>query len=185
MIENKTEPIVEVETPAKTEPTTNPVVATEVPRLYKSFKTEEDWNKYLDGALTQRMEKGVLDKLGAESVEEIKTKYSTAIKEKADLINKNLELEGKLATIETNTIFSKYNVPETNRNDVLTLAKQKVTADVNLDTAVKSVIETYPSFINAKLNFGTGKADPKIVSKEAAKADENRLRRAAGLKPKL
>lgn len=174
---------VEVETPTKTEPVVDDkTTATEPTKLYKSFKTEEDWNDYLNGVVTERVSKEVLKKLDATSVEEIKEKYGTAIEGKLNAEKKAEELEKKLNTIQTNLTLNKFNIPEENRADVLALAKIKVDKDTNLEQAIKKVTEAYPSFATTKVNTGVDKTDAKNISKETKDNETAKLRQLAGLK---
>lgn len=174
---------VEVETNTKTEPVEGEkTTAIEPTKLYKSFKTEEEWNNYLNGVVTERVSKEVLKKLDATSVDEMKEKYGTAIEGKLNAERKAQELEKELNSIKTDSILSKFNIPEANRADVLALAKIKVDKDTNLEQAIKKVTEAYPSFATTKVNTGVDKTDSKKISTETKENETAKLRKLAGLR---
>ena len=108
----------------------------------------------------------------SKKTDEEKQKDALAKVEKA-----RLEAESKVSDYEAKFLAIKSGVSADNVDDVIALAKSKVTKDVTLEKAIAAVIEKYPHFAttnSATTGAGTSKSESESV-------DENKIRKIMGL----
>ena len=106
----------------------------------------------------------ILKELGINSVkefQELKTTYETAINEKSSLEETVKDLNNKRNSLEEDLLLTKLGVSDEYKNDLLTLAKSKVSENQNLETVSKELLDKYPQWRGAKetIKMGTEKAD--------------------------
>lgn len=125
----------------------------------KTF-TQEDVDKLIAGRLT-RAQADVLKELGVESVDQAKQalaqlqeiedskKSELDKKEEARLLAEadKQALETQYKDLEAKFNATKLGVLEEALEDVIQLAKAKVTEDVTIEQAMKEVVEKYPQFV--------------------------------------
>lgn len=88
-----------------------------------------------------------------------------------------LEAESKVSDYEAKFLAVKKGVSADNVDDIIALAKLKVTKDVTMEKAIVAVIEKYPHF--ATTNSDTTGAG--TSNSESATVDENKIRKIMGL----
>lgn len=159
----------------------------ETPEVFKSFESEEDYNKILQSA-SSKAKGEILKDLGINSISEFKTnmeefsKYketqltdteklnSTLKSRDTQILDLQKEIMGNKVTIESNNIFKiavKLGVKEDSISDVIKLATFGENKDY--EKGLKSVLDKYPSFKNdgksgyqISPNIGNGKSKPKV-----------------------
>ena len=156
---------------------------------FKSFESQEEFDKYTQST-SSKSKNDMLKSLGIESIEDFKKQQAATAKLSKDSKQKELDEAdeyGKLKithadmikTLETaNTtiaglqgdklqqadLLSVMKIPNVNQakaNEMLILAKSRVTNDNDLQAALKSVAEDFPSFTGGEqqesFSFGSDK----------------------------
>jgi hypothetical protein len=125
---------------------------------YKVFQTQEDYEKAVKSeASKQKLE--WMKQAGVSSVDDYKIKISAAeaaIKEHDQLVKEKTMLNDKL-------IVAELNVADDRKDDLLTLAKTKVTDQKDLRAAAMEVLERNPTWTKGAgvaIKIGTEKAAP-------------------------
>lgn len=109
----------------------------------------------------------------SKKTEEEKQKDALSKAEKA-----RLEAESKVSDYEAKFLAIKSGVSADNVDDVIALAKSKVTKDLTMEKAIAAVIEKYPHFATTTNSDTTGAG---TSNSESATVDENKIRKIMGL----
>lgn len=118
----------------------------ETPSFFKTFSSEEDFTKFTQ-SISSKAKNELLDEIGYKSVSEIK-----GVVEKGsqydEVSNKYTEIETKYNSVlaeseklKVDLLTTKYNINDEFKDEFVTLAKSKVTDEVDIDTAAQSVYE--------------------------------------------
>lgn len=89
-----------------------------------------------------------------------------------------LEAESKVSDYEAKFLAIKSGVSADNVDDVIALAKSKVTKDVTIEKAITGVLEKYPHFSK---NDSTSTTGTGTQNSESESVDENKIRKIMGL----
>ena len=151
-----------------------PVAQEEVkPTLYKSFKSEEEWNDYND-KLRNRYQTQLLNELDVKSVAEIKSlkdDYGAKSKSILDLTSTIAELTANLEEVKTNEKIAKLNISDNHKEEFLTLVQAKTNADEDFNAVATKILANNPNWVvgSAKPNIGTAKSESKNVVASTSK----------------
>jgi hypothetical protein len=118
---------------------------------FKVFQTEEEYAKAIQSA-SSKAKFDWLKENNLSTVEEYKSKTAAAeaaIAEKEALTKKALDLSGELEQLKESNVLLKNGVSDQYKDDLLILAKAKVSDKVDLDSAVKEILDKNPTWKNA------------------------------------
>lgn len=125
---------------------------------FKVFQTEDEYNKAIQSA-SSKAKFDWLKENNLSTVEEYKSKTAAAeaaIAEKESLTKKALDLSGELEKEKETNILLRNNVSDSYKEDLMTLAKAKVSDKVDLESAVKEILDKNPAWKNASpAKFGS------------------------------
>lgn len=128
---------------------------------FKTFATQEDYDKAIKSeASKQKLE--WMREVGVQSVDEFKTtksKYDEATKNYDQVVKERNDLSDKLLVRELD-------VGDEYANDLLTLAKSKVSPDKDLKAAASEILDKNPGWKVSRaqsIKIGTEKASPAPV----------------------
>jgi hypothetical protein len=147
--------IVDEQTTVTTQTTTEPVAGqegTQGPATpYKVFNSEDEYKKEVQ-SLSSKAKYELLKELNAKSLDDIRSKFSEleAVKNELSALNdikSELEATRKEKELLSDTLLAiKAGAKQETLDDFLTLAKKKVNDEVNLEQAMKLVLDTYKEF---------------------------------------
>lgn len=123
--------------------TTTTETTTETDAPFKTFATEEEFNKVIKSE-TSKAKHAVLQEIGVKSIQEVKdalTQAETFKLKATELETKHRQTEEELAVVSMNI------KPEL-REEALTLARAK--KDMPLNDALKAVVEKMPHFASVQ-----------------------------------
>ena len=136
----------------------------EATKPFKTFETEEDYNRAFKSEVSKAKNEW-LKSTGVSSVEEFKNKesqYNSAIEENSKL-QKDLETaRAELTKANEKNIVLELGVDKDYEDDALTLARAKVTNDIDLKTALSDVLKKNPTWTTkSDVKIGVEKSDVK------------------------
>ena len=112
---------------------------------YKSFATEEEYQKELKSA-ESKAKHGILQKLGINSVDE-----GTQNLTKAEQLEKDLQSTvQRLQQLEEENALVRVGIQDDYKDEAITLARAKVNDKTNFETALKQVGEKFPNLLGAQ-----------------------------------
>lgn len=124
---------------------------TVVPVTFKTFDTEEDFNKYSQ-SISSKAKSELLNEIGFKSVAEIKgnlnkgTEYDNLTTKYQETLTKYTEIESKYNEslsnqdkLKSDLILTKYNIDDDFKEDFMILAKAKVNEETDLEKASQMV----------------------------------------------
>lgn len=130
---------------------------------FKSFESEEDYNKVLQSERSKAKYQ-ILKDLGLENVEEFKSMKKTFDESAA----KTSELEAKVKDLQTDLELEKIGLSEGKKEEFLALAKLKDgTGQKTLTQVSEELRKEYPQLFrkdNPGVSIGTDKGDPKPMN---------------------
>ena len=153
--------------------------------VFKSFGTEEDYNKAIQSA-SSKAKGDLLKEMGVSSVQDVKDKFGK-IAEFEEKATKYTELEGSYNELKSKydkvideLLVTKYGVADDFKNEFLTVAKAGVTDKITLEQSAQSFAEKLSKMTGGtiKVKIGGGKT-PTLTEEEKKTAQ---MRAAFGLK---
>ena len=132
--------------------------------------TEEEYNKALQSAAS-KAKYALLQELNIKSVDDYKAKvsqYETAINESKSLKEANTKYQEQINDLNETLVMEKMGVDDAFKDDLLTLAKAKVTDEIDFSKAVEMVLEKNPTWRRDKepVRIGTEKTNVRLDANE-------------------
>ena len=176
----KTEQVTEQENQAvdTTNTETKEVVEESTPKTY----SEDEYKKACQSSASKAKYE-ILQELGIKNVDDYKAKvgeYEKAIADTKSLKESVTKYESQIKELNETLTLNRLHVSEDFKDDVLTLARAKVTEDVSFEDAVKAVIDKNPNWttITDTVKIGTAKSSIDKVEEEESARRQAILRRA-------
>lgn len=194
MEENKTEIVDETTADVSNSETTQ--VNSEMDKPYRTFATEEDFNKFIKSESMKRVNE-LYKELDVKSMDELKTfkesskLYSELKSSYDDLNTSKTSLEEQFNSIKTENdslrnslLINRLGVNEELSKDFLTLAASKMDENTSLEQAAESVLQLYPYFKNNTVKdiFKIGSPKSEDIKRDMTDDEKAQLKKYFGLK---
>jgi len=159
--------------PDSAEKSTESAPSTPEPETY----SKEEYKKAIQSSQSKAKYE-LLKELGINNVQEFKNLkgiYDTSIKEKTDLEAKQNEITEKYKELQSDLLLEKLGVSDEYKQDLLTLAKNKVDDKHTLEDVSKDLLIKYPQWTKytaEKIKIGTEKTE--LRSKEYNKYNSDK-----------
>lgn len=132
--------------------------------------SEEEYKKAIQSA-SSKAKYAILQELGIKSVDEFKAKtaeYDNAIKERDALKEDKLKIESQVDKLKVELALEQLGVGDEYKEDLITLAKAKVSDKVDFKSAAEEVLNKNPNWKknNSPLKLGTEKTEVKPTTVE-------------------
>lgn len=137
---------------------------------FKTFATEDDFNKAIKSEQSKAKNE-LLKELGIKNVQEAKETFAKVGQLETQITEfqtKTTEWETKYTQVQEELVVTKFNVKPELKEEALTLAKAKVTAEMPLDKALEAVVAKLPHLVDTQKRF-------QAVGNQKGNKDENNV----------
>lgn len=122
---------------------------------FKAFATEEDFNKVIKSEQSKAKNE-LMKELGIKNVQEAKETFAKVAQLETQINEfqtKTTEWETKYTQVAEELVITQFNIKPELKEEALTLAKAKVTAEMPLNKALEAVVAKLPHLVDTQKRF--------------------------------